>query len=338
MFLKHSSVHGRRMGELRSAQQKCARRVLVDGMSLVHLEHLLTTPDYSRAAMDRAVVIAAEDVGAGSPDLVRVLVDLRSGWKTLTHTQRAKHLLGAAQAVCQHPMSRFVPHWVIHLMLGVDSAQDAWRTREELRVALEDACAALDRDAMGLIAEEAMLRTTLRGETPLPDPIALPAEAMDDVWEALLEQCSAERRPMMRAWRKEFGPPSKRDMSSRLFLYLAVVDLVHEPEVPEVELPELTDDDVAAWLDRAASEAFDIPEWMYDKHTHRGRSSGQGQTQFFDEATRLEVPSEVLGAEREERMREQCAEAYLELERQFGRKSRSKHVRARWRDAARSAA
>lgn len=332
MFLRQTSCHGRRMGEVRSAQQKCTRRMDLDGLSLLQLEHLLTAPDYSKAAMDRLTIIAAEDVGAGSPDLVRVLAELTRGWKDLGREERARRLLQAAAAACQHPMSRFVPHWAILLVVGVEVSGGPWRGREELVEALRRACEDRDRDAIGLAAEEALLRTTWRGEDALPEGVGLEAGVMDDVWDVLVAQSLPERKPMVRAWRAQFGPRSRWGVSSRLFLYLAVVDLVYAPEVPAVEPPEVGDDEVDAWLERAGEEAFAIPDWMYDKHTRRGRMAGQGQAQFFEEATALASRSEALGAQLEDEMRARSAATYLELERRHGRASRTAHVRARWRD------
>ncbi len=70
---------------------------------------------------------------------------------------------------------------------------------------------------------------------------------------------------------------------------------------------------------------------MYDKHTKRGRASGQGQAQFLGEATMLVSESEALGVELESEMKASCEQVYLELERKHGRASRTGHVRARWR-------
>ena len=61
MFLRRRSVHGRLMGDIRSAQQKCVRRAFLEPLILLQLEHLLSTPDMSLAALKRLVVIAAED-------------------------------------------------------------------------------------------------------------------------------------------------------------------------------------------------------------------------------------------------------------------------------------
>ena len=51
MFARQRSYHGRMMGEIRSAQQKCVRRAWIEPLTLLNLEHLLSEPDFSQAAM-----------------------------------------------------------------------------------------------------------------------------------------------------------------------------------------------------------------------------------------------------------------------------------------------
>lgn len=331
MFLKRMSCHGRTMGEVRSAQQKCVRRKLADGLRLLQLEHLLSEPDFSGAAMARLLVIASEDIGAASPWLVAELADLRAGWPALAHLERARRLLQSAELVLATQASRFVPHWAITLVTGVSATSSSWRSLEELLDALDEALRDKAWHEAGLLVEEVFLRHPLPGEDQLAKPVGLARGAMSAVWDRFVAHAPLSRQHCMMAWRRAFGPPSSESIASRLHLYMAVVDLCFEPPLIELEASHLEDEVVEGWLERAAREAFSIPAWMYDKHTSRGRARGQGQRQFLDEAVRLADPSEVLGAELEQEMAQRCRAIYLEQERCHGRRSRTAHIRERWR-------
>ncbi|MEO1267539.1 MAG: hypothetical protein AAFX99_05540 [Myxococcota bacterium] len=332
VFGRRMSVHQRPMGEVRSAQQKCVRRAMLEPLIRLNLEHLLSTPDFSRAALSRMQVIAAEDVGAASPGLVARLVELEQGWSGLERQERARRLIEASHCCVQTTASRFVPHWAITLVTGVPTdGGGQWRPLEVLLSELRRALEARELEQAGLAVEEIFVRHPIGDEAPLPEPIGLPRRAMASVWEVLEEGCAQERQPWMRAWRRMFGPPSKEAIRSRLFLYLAVVDRIFEPPVPALEAPPLSDAKVKAYMEQAAAEPFVIPDWMLDKHTARGRKRGQGQRQFLTEGAQLAHPSDVLGEHREEAMFHRAVEIYLELERLYGRKSRTAHVRKRWR-------
>ena len=335
MFLRRRSVHGRLMGDIRSAQQKCVRRAFLEPLILLQLEHLLSTPDMSLAALKRLVVIAAEDIGLGAPDLIPVLNERMEGWKGLSQFERARRLIEVSYLAVARPASRWIPHWAVTLVTSVPTDQ-SWRAEEVMLNGIRASLRAGDWEQMGLDVEEGFLRTTLKGEVDLPQGIGFSIDFLSKVWDVMLQESSLARIPRMKAWRHCFGTPSKISISSRLFLYLAVMDSCLRLPVESLSRPVISDEEVASWLERAAHEVYDIPDWMMDKHTAQGRRANKGQQQFFEEGAVLARPSDVLGIEREEEMRLRAKDIYLERERLYGRECRTKHIRKRWREAVRT--
>jgi hypothetical protein len=331
MFAKQRSFHLRSMGEVRSAQQKCTRRGMLEGVILLNLEHLLTTPDYSFAALKRMQVIAAEDIGAASPDLCRMLLSLEGQWKTLGQREKARRLIQGAMLMLEGDASRFVPCWAVILIDGVVAARSHWLAEDVLLDQLDQLLDQRDLQGAGLMIEEIFLRHPIEDEQPLPEPIGLPRGVMSRVWDVIQAHAAWNQQPQLQAWRTLFGPPSAESITSRLFLYLSLVCTLLTPPSPRLLLPQISDEAVDAWLERARKESFPIPDWMMDKHTLQGMRAGRGQQQFLTEAVQLTKPSAVLGAEREQTTYHQAVEIYLREERHFGRESRTQHIRARWR-------
>lgn len=336
MFLRRLSVHGRRMGEVRSGQQKCIRRGMLEPLILLNLEHLLSTPDMSRAALSRMQIIAAEDIGVASLGLVDFLMNLEKGWKHATQKERARRLIQASHLICTTPTSRFVPCWIVTLITGVPEPSQGrlWRTKESLLDALDQACAEKELQEAGYIVEEFFLRHPIEKEEDLPFSIHFERDVMSDVWDVLESHCPLNMYAAFSAWRRRFGTPSKETKDSRLFLYLAVLALLRD--VPTTFLPQryVSNQEVEDWLQRAQKERFELPDWMYDRHTRRGRQLGRMYEHFFEEGAALSNPSDILGESVERDMCERAKQIYIENEKQYGHKCGSKYIRRRWRAAA----
>lgn len=333
MFTRRRSVHGRSMGSVRSAQQKCVRRGLLEPLILLHMEHLISAPDMSRAAITRLQVIAAEDIGLGAPGLLPTLCRLERGWSGLDRQERARRLIQAAKlCVVDVEASRFLPCWLVTLVQGVQSAQPRWRSLEELLESLSQAIENLDLDQAGSCLEEIFLRHPLPGEEPLPDPVGFSALVTNDVWRVLQAGLQSHQAELIEACQRCFGPPSRRSIASRLFLYLALVARVTNLPAWSLSVPTVSDAEVHFWLKEAGTRSFEFPDWVFDRHTAQGKRMGRGYAHFFEEAVLLAHPSSVLGAEREREVFQKARTIYLEAEERHGRRAAStSNMRKRWR-------
>jgi hypothetical protein len=321
------------MGEVRSAQQKCIRRGLEEATHLLHFEHLLSTPDMSRAALSRMKVIAAEDVGVGCLGLLPVLYALDKGWPKLDQIERGRRLLQAGKMCVQSEKSRLIPCWAVTLFRGtVESATlPTWRPLEELVGAIDDAIFRREVDEAGILVEEVFLRHPIEKEIPLPPGIGLPRDAMADVWDIMELHCPVHMKATFDACRRAFGPPSRESVSARLFLYLALLIVTLEVPVVMPDIPDVSDDEVMGWIDRATHEAFAFPDWVFDRHTRVGRSLGRGFQHFFEEAALINNRTAHL-REREDDAEVRARLIYEEQERLYGGANTAKQ-RARWRDS-----
>ena len=335
MFSRRRSVHGRLMGSVRSAQQKCVRRGLLEPLILLNIEHLLSEPDMSRAALSRMQVIAAEDVGAGCLGLLPALMALEKGWRSLDKKTRARRLIQASHLCANAETSRFLPCWLVSLIKGVEVTKVTghWRSFEVLLSELGDSLKSKDLRRAGLVIEEIFLRHPIGNETPLPSSVGLPRSAMAKIWAMLLAHCPADKQLYVEACRKRFGPPSRESVAARLFLYLGLLCVLVDMPGQALTIKFVTDREVASWLGRAEGEKFAFPDWVFDRQTRRGKSLGRGYTHFFDEATRLANPSSVLGLGREREARMTAKNIYIEEENLFGKASTA-NIRRRWRAAA----
>ncbi len=335
MFGRRRSFHGRAMGEVRSAQQKCVRRSLFEPLVCLHLEHLLSEPDMSRAAITRLQVIAVEDIGVGSPGLLPALMQLEEGWKKLDRLQRARRLIQGAILATQTRASRFVPCWIPTLTLEVEVPKSVggWRSLDQLLEQLRRELKSRSLKAAALIMEEIFLRHPIEGEADLPSAIALGRGVMSCVWEQLNAYCTESQRQWLRYFKKRFGPPSRESLEARLFLFFPLIVMMRGIEIPELSIPELGDDEVRRWLKKAENVRYELPDWVFDRHTSKGRRKGRGYKHFFDVASRLKRPSFVLGAHQEAEVFEVARALYLDEERRFGAAG-SSFRRRRWRAQA----
>jgi hypothetical protein len=337
MFMRRRSVHGREMGLVRSAQQKCTRRALLEPLILLNLEHLLSKPDMSRAAIKRLQVVAAEDIGVAQPGLLPALVSLARGWERLGAGERARRLIIAAKLCASNTdASRFLPCWLVTLIKGVAVAPQRalWRPQGALIGSLRDALTRRDLTAAGLTVEEVLLRVPFGGEAALPEGAHMEPAALAAVWAALRGASLPSQAALIDACEGCFGPLSRATAGCRLFIYLALVAVVEGVAVEGVALPRVDDGEVAGWLARAKAAPFALPDWVMDRHTAQGKRMGRGYGHFFAEATWLARPSHVLGEAREQATREAALALYLAEEQRFGRASSTKYMRSRWRAAA----
>lgn len=339
MFNARLSFHGRRMGDIRSAQQKSVRRALLEPLILLHLEHLLSTPDFSLAAMSRLQKIAAEDIGLASPSLAPRLLGLSEDWKNLPFVSKARRLIQAAHLCTQTTASRAIAH-LAYLIAGELPIEPPWRSLRQLEQdfeeLLQDAIAnpsLATYKAVALAAEEAFLRHPIAKELPLPENAALPASAMSGLWKRLLTHGSEHTS----SYHQLFGKsPSQEGSGSRLFLYLAIADLVFPQPPTLLHITTSEDAEVEAWLERAKVEAYALQDFMFDKHTSSGRHANRGVTHFFEEGAILANPW-LHSPFPEEELRQEALAKSLATEKSYRQKHRTAHIRARWRAAVANA-
>ena len=333
MFGRKVSYHGRLMGEVRSAQQKCVRRAMLEPLILLNLEHLLTTPDFSRAALSRLQVIAAEDLGVEALGLLPVLTEFEREWPSLGQFERAQKLIQASFLCVDSAASRFVPHWAVTIMkgVGIHHSVDDWRSLEKLQSLLDRALREKSLQEAAVLIEEIFLRHPIENEVGLPLAIGFDKGVMSVVWDVLSRHCPTKQRRSFEALRRLFGPPSREGIASRLFLYLALLMLIREIPIRPVSVPKVSKKDVESWLERAKRESFEIPDWMQDRHTPLGKKRKLGYEHFFNEACVLANPSSLLGRQYEDEMLEISKAIYLEEEKDHGRRSSTANMRKRWR-------
>lgn len=331
MFGRKRSVHGRQMGDVRSAQQKCIRRGMEEEALLLHFEHLLSTPDMSRAALSRMKVIAAEDIGVGSLGLLPMLQALDKGWPKLDQIERGRRLIQATRMCVASERSRFVPCWAVtRFRAAVESpALQEWRPLDALLLAIDEAIGNKELDLAGALVEEVFLRHPIEKEEPLPTGMGLPREAMKPVWEVMDAHCPIHLYECFETWRHAFGTPSRESVSGRLFLYLALLSVVLSPPLVWPTCPDVSDDEVKYWIERSKREAYELPDWVFDRHTRKGRQMKRGFAHFFEEGAKITNRSQLLG-DLEKEVEAKARAIYFQQEALYGKANTAKQ-RARWR-------
>ena len=156
---------------------------------------------------------------------------------------------------------------------------------------------------------------------------------MAEVWTLMSASSTATDRANLTCFSRRYGTPSKVNVESRLFVYLPLVAQLYDLPLKPPEPPEISSADVRRWIARAERERFELPDWIFDRHTTRGRRMGRGYAHFFDEAAKLANPSKVLGEDMEKKARSAARKIYLDEEQRYGRAGTGSR-RKRWRERA----
>lgn len=299
---KRTSVYGRSLGSLRSAQHKYARRC--NYKKLIHVSLEIAASKCPRAAFDYMATILVEDKFPEGANFIHQHQMISKQLNKMSYNQQQKeitqmaYILGTIKSD-RHPCNL---------------------SRLALELAKSDKVPHDPELKMARTAERILLRMKRRKEMPTPEDIS-EEEGMRRLKQLLFKNISYNRYNMalFNVFKKNWEKGEKG--TDRLYIYNLVARNFHQHNknptyVPIISVPEM--------------KQVELDDYVFDQHTYEGRKRKRGMDHFLKEGAKLENTADNI-AERAG-VKRKAERISMEDSRRDGRIGGSTRERKRIRD------